>query len=235
LRFETETRILQPSSLIPTANVTQTGNESSSQTHSSPASGSLSGNSPDGVPDTRHTDTLNSAAEEGNANLTQHSADDPPVDTEAVERCSTEPETKNISTETEPHSEQREEDPVIASEPSLTSPSCQEQSDNAIAEDAQTGRIASPLPSPTDLADVSQIHDKSPTVTDIDHVESTDSVSEQDHNTSRRSERQRRAPGTFTYPQLGKPLISFAQTILESFNKVLVETFEGNPSHQRQP
>lgn len=123
-RFETETRILQPSTLILTVNVPQTRNESSFQTHSSPASGSLSGNSPDGVPDARHTDTLNSAVEEGNANLTQHSTDDPPVDTEFVERCST--ETENISTETEPHTEQREENPVIASEPSLTGPSSQE-------------------------------------------------------------------------------------------------------------
>ena len=37
----------------------------------------------------------------------------------------------------------------------------------------------------------------------------------------RRSERARRAPGRFHYPQLGKPLISFAQNLLESFNHAL--------------
>lgn len=45
----------------------------------------------------------------------------------------------------------------------------------------------------------------------------------------RRSERLRKPPAKFTYPQLGKPLISFAQTILDGFNKALVETFEGAP------
>lgn len=45
----------------------------------------------------------------------------------------------------------------------------------------------------------------------------------------RRSERLRKPPVKFTYPQLRKPLISFAQTILDGFNKVLVETFEGAP------
>lgn len=37
----------------------------------------------------------------------------------------------------------------------------------------------------------------------------------------RRSERSRRAPGRFHYPQLGKPLISFAQNLLENFNHAL--------------
>lgn len=37
----------------------------------------------------------------------------------------------------------------------------------------------------------------------------------------RRSERSRRAPGRFHYPQLGKPLISFAQNLLDSFNHTL--------------
>uniref|UniRef100_A0A8C6WVQ7 Gypsy retrotransposon integrase-like protein 1 n=1 Tax=Neogobius melanostomus TaxID=47308 RepID=A0A8C6WVQ7_9GOBI len=46
----------------------------------------------------------------------------------------------------------------------------------------------------------------------------------------RRSERLRKPPVKFTYPQLGKPLISFAQTIIDGFNKALVETFEGAPT-----
>lgn len=37
----------------------------------------------------------------------------------------------------------------------------------------------------------------------------------------RRSERSRRPPGRFHYPQLGKPLISFVQTVLGSFTKTL--------------
>lgn len=41
----------------------------------------------------------------------------------------------------------------------------------------------------------------------------------------RRSERSRKPPAKLTYPQLGKPLISFAQTILDGFNRA-VETFE---------
>lgn len=43
----------------------------------------------------------------------------------------------------------------------------------------------------------------------------------QEDNLVRRSERLRRAPGRFHYPQLGKPLISFAQNLLESFNHAL--------------
>uniref|UniRef100_A0A3P8RRT6 Gypsy retrotransposon integrase-like protein 1 n=1 Tax=Amphiprion percula TaxID=161767 RepID=A0A3P8RRT6_AMPPE len=37
----------------------------------------------------------------------------------------------------------------------------------------------------------------------------------------RKSDRLRRAPGRFHYPQLGKPLISFAQSFIESFNQAL--------------
>lgn len=88
----------------------------------------------------------------------------------------------------------------------------------------------SPLQGSSDLAVVSQTDNPIPTVTDpcpaSDPVENSSSISEPDHDTSGC---QRRAPGRFTYPQLGKPLNSFAQTILEGFNKVLVEAFEGNP------
>ncbi|KAM3614945.1 uncharacterized protein V6R79_021187 [Siganus canaliculatus] len=50
--------------------------------------------------------------------------------------------------------------------------------------------------------------------------------SEQVSECPRRSDRLRRAPERFTYSELGNPFISFAQTILEGFNRVLVETFE---------
>lgn len=52
-----------------------------------------------------------------------------------------------------------------------------------------------------------------------------------DENLVRRSERMRRPPGRFHYPQLGQPLISFAQTILESFNTALSSiTVSDNPA-----
>ncbi len=53
-------------------------------------------------------------------------------------------------------------------------------------------------------------------------VEETETVKTSSENTdTRKSDRIRRAPGRFHYPQLGKPLISFAQSFLESFNQVL--------------
>ncbi len=59
-------------------------------------------------------------------------------------------------------------------------------------------------------------------------VETDNDINEIASEPPRRSERSRRAPRKFTYPQLGSPLISFVQTILEGFNQVLVETFESN-------
>lgn len=47
--------------------------------------------------------------------------------------------------------------------------------------------------------------------------------------TMRRSERLRRPPKRFHYDELGKPLISFAKSLLESFNKVL-DTLGDNSS-----
>ncbi|XP_067351030.1 uncharacterized protein [Channa argus] len=52
--------------------------------------------------------------------------------------------------------------------------------------------------------------------------------------TLRRSERLRKAPGKFTYSQLGNPLISFAQTILDGFNRALVETFDSQCPYERK-
>lgn len=40
----------------------------------------------------------------------------------------------------------------------------------------------------------------------------------------RRSERIRKRPGLFHYPTLGKPIISFAQTLLEGFHQAVIET-----------
>ncbi|XP_052455381.1 uncharacterized protein LOC128015538 [Carassius gibelio] len=59
-------------------------------------------------------------------------------------------------------------------------------------------------------------------------VETDNDINEITSEPPRRSERSRSAPRKFTYPQLGSPLISFAQTILEGFNRALVETFESN-------
>ncbi len=41
---------------------------------------------------------------------------------------------------------------------------------------------------------------------------------------ARRSERTRRRPGLFNYPTLGKPIISFAKTLLEGFHKAVIDT-----------
>ncbi len=57
-------------------------------------------------------------------------------------------------------------------------------------------------------------------------VETDNDINEIASEPPRRSERSRRAPRKFTYPQLGSPLISFVQTILEGFNQVLVETLK---------
>lgn len=92
------------------------------------------------------------------------------------------------------------------------------------------------MPRSFDLADTS-LKDNSQPATARDHVsvERTDSaVSEQDRDPIRRSECSRRAPGKFTYPQLGNPFISFAQTILEGFDRALVEAFESNPSFEKE-
>lgn len=87
-----------------------------------------------------------------------------------------------------------------------------------------------PLPSSCDLTDIPQTDHNQP-VTTNGHVpaEKTDGASsEQSIDTVRRSERSKRPPGKFTYPKLGNPLISFAQSLVEGFNRVLVETFESN-------
>lgn len=47
-----------------------------------------------------------------------------------------------------------------------------------------------------------------------------------DECTVRRSERTRRPPGLFHYPTLGKPIISFAQTLLEGFHQAVIDTFK---------
>lgn len=53
-------------------------------------------------------------------------------------------------------------------------------------------------------------------------VEEIKTVQTSSENTDmRKSGRVRRAPGRFHYPQLGKPLISFAQSFLEGFNQAL--------------
>lgn len=62
-------------------------------------------------------------------------------------------------------------------------------------------------------------------------VEETETVETSSENTNvRKSVRLRRAPGCFHYPQLGKPLISFAQSFLESFNQAL-DSFSNSSGH----
>lgn len=61
-------------------------------------------------------------------------------------------------------------------------------------------------------------------------VDDDDTPDHQTADQTRRSKRLRKPPVKFTYPHLGKPLLSFAQTILDGFNKELLETFEGAPT-----
>lgn len=53
----------------------------------------------------------------------------------------------------------------------------------------------------------------------LEHKETVDSGEKNDH--VRKSERTRRPPRRFHYPELGNPLISFAQSLIESFNQAL--------------
>ncbi|GAA6094907.1 uncharacterized protein LOC112847707 [Tachysurus ichikawai] len=57
------------------------------------------------------------------------------------------------------------------------------------------------------------------------HIE-TNEIGEATGSIRREPGRSRRPPGRFTYPQLGKPLISFAQKLLNSLNQAL-DTFGG--------
>lgn len=86
------------------------------------------------------------------------------------------------------------------------------------------------LPNSVELADISQEDSQLPAET------ADDTVSKQDPMQSvRRSERQRKPTGKFTYPQLGNPFVSFVQTVFDGFNRAIVETFEGNvlkPEHE---
>lgn len=103
-------------------------------------------------------------------------------------------------------------------------------------EQTNVGAEDTPSPSSCDLADAPQTDCNHPaTANGHVPVEKTDgAISEQSMDTVRRSERSKRPPGKFTYPQLGNPLISFAQSLVEGFNRVIVETFEGNvPSESK--
>lgn len=80
-----------------------------------------------------------------------------------------------------------------------------------------------PLTSSAELSDSSQENNQSTADTTEDAVSKLDSI-----QSVRRSERQRKPTGKFTYPQLGNPFISFVQTVFDGFNRAIVETFESN-------
>lgn len=63
---------------------------------------------------------------------------------------------------------------------------------------------------------------QSPTTSGNAPVVDTDNGISEANEHPRRSEHSKRAHEKFTYLQLGNPLISFAQTILEGFNRALV-------------
>ncbi|KAL6455421.1 hypothetical protein MHYP_G00361230 [Metynnis hypsauchen] len=240
LRFEVETRIIGPEAMYPTEkapDVTQSGNEPSPPTHSS----TIPENLPEIPPEVQCSDIPSSSMAEEELDFIQFPPDDP-VDAEPVEKelssnqsnINAEPESSVEPKETKQTGNDQEES-ITLSEPKLTTTLSQEQNDTVVSEVVPTERTnnETPLLDLSDLPVIPNTDTSCPTVThpcpESSPVEGPDSVSEPDHDTLRRSERQRKAPGRFTYPQLGKPFISFAQTILEAFNNALVETFEGNP------
>ncbi len=70
--------------------------------------------------------------------------------------------------------------------------------------------------------------------TEVNQREHTGNVRHTETNdTTPTSERTRRPPGRFHYPELGKPLISFAQSLLESFTRALdtIHDYDVSPIH----
>lgn len=241
LRFEVETRIIGPEVTHPaekTPDVSQPGNQPRLPIHST----TIPENLPEITPEVQCSDIPSSSAAEEEPDLIQFPPDDP-VDAEPVGRELL-PNQSNFSVEpfVEPkdtkQTENDQEESITLSEPKLTTNLSEEQNDTLVSEVVPTDKSdnETPLLDLSDLPVVPNTAQPCPTVThpcpESSPVEGPDSVSESD--TLRRSERQRKAPGKFTYPQLGKPFISFAQTILEAFNNALVETFEGNPFPREQ-
>ncbi|CAJ1061473.1 hypothetical protein AALO_G00016670%2C partial, partial [Xyrichtys novacula] len=233
LRFEVETRIIGPEVMHSTErapDVTQLGNESSPPTHSQ----TIPENLLETTPEVQCSDIPSSPIAEEEPSLIQFPPDDS-VDVEPVEKelpsnqsnTNAEPESSIEPEETKQTENDQEEEPITLSEP--TTNISQEQNDTVESEVVQHEKTdtETPLLTVSDLPVVPNID--TPCPTESSPVESPDTVSEPDHDALRRSERQRRAPAKFTYPQLGKPFISFAHSILEAFNNALVETFEGNP------
>lgn len=175
--------------------------------------------------------------EKENSNLTGHLPDLDPNTSEPVEKYSVEKEPENnpcVETEiklpdTILAGTGRDEQLIEIEQKHL------ESSNGSSREQTERGEVHTSLPSSSDLTDSSQ-EASQPIMSNSDHVpaEVADiAVSEQGEVTVRRSERQRKPPGKFTYPQLGNPFISFVQTMFDGFNKAIVETFESNYSFEK--
>lgn len=250
---ETEARVLEPFSVALPENVTVTESGTCTQTKLSHVLENIPemelGNLPVNVPELSAEDVLYSPVDKENTNLTGNLPDLDPNNSEPVEKYPVEQETENKpSVETGKDIDQMEMQnqisehqqttgkEMVSPDVSLSGMERDKQTperEQKRLQDAQTerGEVHTPLPS----SSASQ-KDNPQLAMASDHVPAqiTDSaVSEQDSETIRRSERLKRPPGKFTYPQLGNPLISFAQTILDGFNRALVETFESTPSYQR--
>lgn len=164
------------------------------------------------LPESTASEVLNSPVEGENSNLpleTETNTDEPvEKDTEQMNMESKQTETNVPETEGEEITGIRQEE--------MESGEKQMRRDENLLQEEE-------LPSSVELADISQENDQSPVETN------ENTVSEQDPIQSvRRSERQRKPTGKFTYPQLGNPFISFVQTVFDGFNRALVETFESN-------
>lgn len=253
---ETEARVREPVSMTLPEREMATENKTSPQTKSSPDLESVSekeaGNLPVNLPEPSPADVSNSPVEKGSTNLTGNLPDLTLNNSEPVENNPMEQEPENNPcAETEKHVDWMETQNDVTELQSSTHTSLSEMgrdeqliereqeqltTSNSSHEQTIVGAEGTPLPSSCDLADAPQTDLNQPAIAD-DHVsvENTDgAISDQSMDTVRRSERSKRPPRKFTYPELGNPLISFAQTLLEGFNRVLVETFESNNSFERK-
>lgn len=81
-------------------------------------------------------------------------------------------------------------------------------SETSVAVDRETSSVTPESHGTEAAVDIQQSTDQDNTQT---HIETYDNSHDEASDTTRRSERTRRPPGRFHYPELGTPLISFAQ------------------------
>lgn len=103
------------------------------------------------------------------------------------------------------------------------------ETEHEITDDSSQTKTSERVEESAEKSQTTETNETEQDAKDLDLAD-PDNLNDQTADQIRRSERLRKPPVKFTYPQLGKPLISFAQTIFDGFNKALVETFEGAPT-----